>query len=317
MIRTPASLALAFVLTAAWYSGPARAGDVAASELESVLTMRLGGEITIGKNGEVLDYRVDDTMSPAVSKIVDDSIRHWRFWPVEIMGNPVRARTRMLLTLRGTPADGGYSIKIENTRFGAQEDGAKSDRETAKAAYTEPTFELRHKVIPVAPRSNLRGSVRVYLHIAPDGRVDHADAVQAALFNAKGEPALLADALGEMIDSAVSALQQWTFTVHAPDDKPFTGTSVAVPVLYMTEYVPRRNPVTGTRRLGRVAPDMSLFTATGSWRSEVRSTWHRPDWYHPKETDQRVGVSDAGSAGSPVGLSSPFRLREDSTERTL
>lgn len=317
MTRTTAGLALAFALAGARYAGPVQAGDVTANELESVVTMRLGGEITIDKDGEVLDYRIDDAMPPAVGKIVDESVRHWRFWPVEIQGKPVRARTRMLLTVRGTPVDGGYSIKIENTRFGEQMDDAKSDHETAKAASTEPTFEPRHKVIPVAPRNNLRGSVRVYLHIAPDGRVDHADAVQAALFNAKGDPGLLADALGEMIDNAQSAIRQWAYTVRTPDGKPFAGTTATMQVDYLTEKLPQRNPVTGARRLGRVTPDRSLFTATGSWRSEVRSAWRSPDWYNAEATDQRVGVSDAGGADSPAGLTSPFRLRGDSAERTL
>ena len=112
----PLLLALAF-------AAPVGASDTTYPQsLESVLTLRLDGDIEIDANGRVLSHKLDTELPPAMSALIDKAVARWKFQPPTEDGKPLdRARSRMHIALVANEVekDGkkGLVMKIENVRF--------------------------------------------------------------------------------------------------------------------------------------------------------------------------------------------------------
>jgi len=78
-------------------AAPAAAATPVAGE--SVLTMRVDGELTIGTEGQVLSYKIRSKLDPTLQAMLDKSIPRWHLAPVRQGGKPVNAKTPMRITL--------------------------------------------------------------------------------------------------------------------------------------------------------------------------------------------------------------------------
>lgn len=78
------------------------------------------GEIAIGTNGQVSDYRLKNTLSPTIVALVDRNVRGWKFEPVLVDGSPVVAKTTLRILLKAEPVFGKdeYAISISSISFG-------------------------------------------------------------------------------------------------------------------------------------------------------------------------------------------------------
>lgn len=92
--------------------------NVSAQEAEYRLD--IDGDIEIGPQGEVLNYRLHSELKPAVAKLVEQSVRRWRFEPVLVEGRPVIAKTGLHLEVLATPTPdtSGYRLQVEQVWFG-------------------------------------------------------------------------------------------------------------------------------------------------------------------------------------------------------
>jgi len=54
------------------------AGPALAVETAPTLEMSADGQIQIGPDGSVTDYRLDSKLPPAVAELVDKDVRRWR-----------------------------------------------------------------------------------------------------------------------------------------------------------------------------------------------------------------------------------------------
>lgn len=88
------------------------ADDDAEFELEAV------GMIDVGPDGSVHDYVLETELDPDVAKLVDRTVRGWRFEPVLVEGRPVIATTRMRLQLEALPRDDGFALRVADVAFG-------------------------------------------------------------------------------------------------------------------------------------------------------------------------------------------------------
>ena len=84
---------------------------------ESVLTLRVDGDLTIGPGGKVLAYQTRTTLEPQIEVLVSKTVNGWRFHPVTVDGVPVVAKSPMRITLAATEANGGYAVRVDNVTF--------------------------------------------------------------------------------------------------------------------------------------------------------------------------------------------------------
>ena len=267
---------------------------------ESVMTMRVDGELAIDTQGQVLDYRIDTKLQPELQQLIAKAVPSWLFWPVVIDGKPVAAKTNMRITLAARPVDTGYAIKVDNVTF-RTESASPPDPRLYKDTVSITSKSMKPPGYPKGlQQAGAEGMVLLYLKINLDGKVDQVTAAQSSLFNIKGSAKTMETGLALLEASTVTAAKRWTFQVD-PKGKAVTDEdlTISVPVLYL---LAKKN-----------------INAAGLWRQEVRGPMHRAPWLHQIgdiRLAQRPGVSDFDS-GEMLPLTSPFKIRDGVVGKAL
>lgn len=121
------------------------------------LQLNVMGDITIDPTGGVLDYAIATPLAAPVKRIVDQSVRKWRFEPVVRGGRAVNATGKMFLLLTALPVGGGYRMKIDKVQL-----SSARGHMVAMGRLEYPRLAARKKVgaeVAVAVRFNAAGAV--------------------------------------------------------------------------------------------------------------------------------------------------------------
>lgn len=286
------------------------ASDPATVQGESVLTLRVDGELTIGPDGGVADYRIRTKLDPQVETLVKRAVPTWRFKPILVDGKPAIATSPMRITLAAEEMAEGYRVTVDNVVFRpnteeeyqAEQASRKAHRRISVAGEAPgPQVAISSKSMqpPKYPsglqRSGVEGIVLLNLRLNPDGTVAEVFAAQSSLLNVKGREALLDRARVMLERNASDVAKRWTFQVKAenPAALPPEHLTVRVPVEYML----------GSSGSG---PD----ALAGKWRHEFRGPNRTAPWL-PGEQASRIGVSDLNVNELLAGIS-PFELSDKS-----
>ncbi|SHE45344.1 energy transducer TonB [Thermomonas hydrothermalis] len=263
---------------------------------ESVLTMRVDGELTIGTQGEVEAYALRTELTPDIQKMLDKAIPKWAFVPIEQDGKPVRAKTPMRITLVAREiGEQKYEVKIDNVIFSPL---TKEDREAAERAAGKAVARMNRLPFPRYPQelmlAGIEGSVLLRLRLNPDGSVADVFAEQSSLYNVKGSRRALDKARALLEKSATDAARKWTYSVENASAEQTQDIDVKVPVKYSLK-----------------GPDEIERDGVGVWRYEYRGPRLDPPWKKADDMEPIVGVSDLNN-GEMVSGNTPFRLRDRS-----
>lgn len=274
---------------------------------ESVLTLRVDGDVTIDPEGKVLAYQLLTELDPQIEKLITRAVPAWRFKPILRGGSGVSANSPMRITLAAKETNGGYEVRVDNVVFRAitkanSEAELTSEKMTGGMAHASgesaPKASITADTLlpPLYPdglgRAGVEGLVLLNMRLKPDGTVAEVFASQSSLFNLKGKPVLLDRARTVLEKSAVMAARQWRFKVEArePSALKASDLTVRVPV----EYILHGGQMTGS--------------LAGKWRHEYRGPNSRVPWLLEEEL-QRVGVSDL-DGGEILAGTSDFRLAD-------
>ena len=279
---------------------------------ESVLTMRVNGELTIGTEGQVLSYKIRSKLDPALQVMLDKSIPRWQLTPVRQGGKPVNAKTPMRITLAATQIPQGYEVRIDNVVFTpiSKEDyeakiaAARAIREGGEAITvgdappSQPVvFDSKRMLSPPRypvglMRAGVSGAVLLHLRLNPDGTVADVVASQSSLFDIKGASGILDKARGLLEKESIRAARSWSWHVDAAHPELLTADdlTVCVPVEFRMD-----------------SPGKQGDDNTAVWRQEFRGPNLPVPWLLGKPGEQVVGVSDLNN-GEQVSGSSPFQL---------
>jgi TonB family protein len=287
------------------------------AEGESVLTLRIDGELLIDPEGRVQEYRISTKLDPQVEKLVAREVPAWRFKPIVLDGKPVAAKSPMRITLAATEAKGGYEVRVDNVVFRSN---TKEEYEAQQAAERalheqgrrigvagepsipeEPVNITSAKLTPPGyPKglmmAGVEGVVLLNLRLNADGTVAEVFASQSSLLNVKGSPQLLDRARSLLEKNAAAAAAKWRFTVEARNLaalKP-SDLTVRVPVDYLLS-----------------SPGSKQASLTGKWRNEFRGPSYPVPWLLDADEEPVIGVSDLDSGEFFAGASS-FRLTDKS-----
>ena len=283
---------------------------------ESVLTMRVDGELTIGTEGQVVAYNIRSKLDPTLQALLDKTIPRWHLAPVRQGGKPVNAKTPMRITLAATQIPQGYEVRLDNVVFtpiskedyAAREAAARAIREGGEAITVgdappaQPVLLDSKRMLspPRYPtglmRAGVSGAVLLHLRLNPDGTVADVVASQSSLFDIKGSSSILDKARGLLEKESIRAARSWTWQVHAAHPELLTADdlTVRVPIEFRLD-----------------APSKDGGEAVAVWRQEFRGPNLPVPWLVGKAGQQLVGVSDLTGSEQVAG-SSVFQLSDRS-----
>ena len=265
----------------------------------SVMTMRIDGEIAIDTAGKVLDYKITTPSTPEMQQILDKSVRRWTFQPVVLEGKPVAAKSRMRITLAAREARNGYAVSVDNVTFRGDPGGEAAPSATEGVPVSIATGVMRPPLYPKnLARGGVEAAVLLYLKLSLDGSVEQAIAVQSSLFDVRGSANIVAQARKQFEDSALSAARRWKFAVTARSTTPTASDlTVSVPVQYTMVNHANRDE-------------------TGSWRVELRSEKNIVPWLVDATDAQDIGISDVDT-NDVLSIASAFKLNTDVVGKAL
>lgn len=271
----------------------------------SVMTMRIDGEIAIDAAGKVIDYRITTPIEGELKPLLDKSVRRWTFHPVLVDSKPVQARSSMRITLAAQAVQTGYRVIVDNVTFGADLDSAARAEPRpggdSSGRGEAPILVVANRPMPAYPRSlakaGVEGAVLVGLKLTSDGNIENMIAVQSTLFNVRGRDAILAKARELFEDATLRAIKHWKFSV--PDNK----------------ETPTASELSGVIRVVFKMPKTVASDAPGQWQVELRSEKRIAPWLRDTPA-QSIGVSDLGD-GEMQPVASAFRAPEGVIGRAL
>lgn len=268
MLRLAAS-ALAVAFTAHVYADTSKS---------PVVEMSAVGEVQIGTDGSVTDYRLQSKLAPALANLVDRGVRAWHFEPVLVDGKPVVAKTAMRVNLKGVPVDAdNYRIEVTNVIF----------REPhITSHFTPPKYP--HSAVA----DHVGAKVLIYVKMDEEGNVVAAEPYQTNL-DVRTNSEMEAAAFRKMFEKAcLDAVRSWHFDVTETLNGKKVGTVAMVPFAFS---------LLGAS--GREVRD-------GQWKAYVPGPIHESEL--GKEAKIANGETFAGlTEGQAQSLNSRFKLRDD------
>ncbi|RZA16810.1 MAG: protein tonB [Lysobacteraceae bacterium] len=216
---------------------PALAGhDVSAMRKQAEFSMLVEGEVVIDPDGKVRSHTLDPAahLTDDLTGFIDKAVAQWRFHPVKVDGNVVRARVPMSLRLVISRADDeSYTLRIASTYFGASDAEASAGKTDGDAALPR----AQRLKPPLYPREALRlgakGTVYLIVQMGLDGKVVAVDAEQVNL-RVVGTSQQMTSMRKLLADAAMRAARGWTFAPPARGTEgDRDGWLVRVPVTYM------------------------------------------------------------------------------------
>ena len=276
---------------------------------ESVLTMRVDGELSIDPEGRVINGQ---DMLAEVKAFSTGSFGWYLNGKTTILvdGKAAIATSPMRITLAAEEMAQGYRVTVDNVVFRPNTTQQYEAEQASKKAHPRmsvageapaPLVWITSKRLqpPKYPselqRVGVEGMVLLNLRLNPDGTVAEVFAAQSSLLNVKGGSSLLDRARTMLERNASAAAKRWTFDVASEGQSPLSAEAltVSVPVDYM---------------LG--SPGAGPEGLTGTWRHEFRGPNLAAPWL-PADHASRVGVSDLNGNEMLAGVS-PFELSDKS-----
>ena len=256
---------------------PAPSSGLEVSKSESVMTMRVDGELVVDTEGRVTNHQITSEVTPEIRAAIDKSIPQWRFEPVASEdGKAIPFKTLMRITVvaRQLP-DGNYSAQIENVRF---HDGKKPDyRAEAKEKGIEMVVRPRPKYPALMLGNGVNGAALVQILFTPEGDMQDAVVVQSAMFNVRGDSQLLQQAVAQMEREALTSVRR-TKVKFGPDIDLSSPSQRSGAVMIKFSMVGK-------------ADDGETSRKAGQWRQEQRGPLRAAVWFDDKR-DARIGISD-------------------------
>jgi hypothetical protein len=235
-----------------------------APSLESVLTLRVDGNIEIDAHGRVASHKLDTPLPEEYVALIDKAIAGWKFKPPTDGGKPVdRARSRMRIALAAHEVGEHFVMKVDNVTFPF--DGPTPGR-IWKVKGRDPKFD-----------GNAEALLTLKVKVDATGRMLNVSPSQCAVFALHRHDS--AEQVCRTLErNSVAALRASKFEVTPgtdPEQEFFTGTAA---LHFVADHkAPEKHDV------------------FGQWRRELRTPYREAPWL--KADAPRVGTADVSGSG--------------------
>ena len=282
--RLPLLLALAF-------AAPVVAGDAPAlPPLESVVTLRVDGNIEIDANGKVVSHTLDTAVPEALQSIIDKAVATWTFAPPTEDGKPVeRARSKMRVSLSAKDVEQGgakgLAVKIDNVTFPP----AQTEKRAPGDATLRPRDKLKH------PGLSAEALVTLNFRYDPSGKIVDVAPSQCTIL-AVDKRLTPEEACEALERHSVQGFKRYHLKVEpGGKDELQPGTMAFMYASY------------GSRN---ARPE-----TTGQWRPELRTPYRKAPW-EPADAP-RMGTSDVDDNGGGLASQTAGLTLLEGTGKTL
>jgi hypothetical protein len=243
--------------------------------MESVLTLRVDGEVEIDAHGRVASHKLDTPLPDEFQTLIGKAIAGWKFMPPTEDDKPVdRTRSRMRIALAAHEVGKVFVMKVENVTF----PGSPSHRVGVRSAGSLMVVERS------LPKYDGTAEALLTLQAKVDrtGRVLDVSPSQCTVLalrkNGNAE-----QAWRTLERNSVAAIRGWAFE-FVPGDDPelepdFATANVAL------------NFVTSLESPAKQA-------VPGQWRRELRSPYRNAPWSKPIPRASARRMSAAASWSS-------------------
>ncbi|MCE7032123.1 energy transducer TonB [Lysobacter sp. GX 14042] len=232
------------------------------------------GTVDIEPDGSVSGYALDqpEQIPEYVRAALAGRVPAWRFEPVLVEGEPVRARSPMSVRMLAKPVgEEGLAISVSGASFGESGDHPAP----ARKRFAPPRY-------PTGPLyDGVQGDVYLLLKVNLQGAVDDVAVEQVNLRTLVPEGRMEA-MRREFAKASTRAARAWRWTRTDAENAPEEG------------YWTFRMPVAFS--IGRPGDDME--PEYGQWQPYLPGPRHRPGWV--PESD--ASAPDALLAGEPQAL---------------
>ena len=257
-----------------------------AGESAPMLEMSADGEVQIGVDGHVSDYRLQSKLSPQLAGLIDHDVRGWTFEPVVVDGTAVVAKTAMHLDLKAEPGatKDSYTMRIANVTFG---EPRRSHDKERPPVYPEAAISAR-----------LGAKVLLYVRLDETGKVVEVQPYQTSL-DARQSSENEAERWRRMFEKAsVSAARAWRFDLSETVNGRTIGTTAIVPIVFNVVGPGTHNP------------------APGEWKPYLPGPVRPASWIKSEQVADNRDLSTLQD-GQALSLESRFRLKDDVVGKTL
>lgn len=282
--RLPLLLALAF-------AAPAIAGDAPAQPpLESVVTLRVDGNIEIDANGKVVSHTLDTAVPEALQSIIDKAVATWKFAPPTEDGKPVdRARSKMRVSLSARDVEQGggkgLAVKIDNVTFPA----AQPEKRAPGDASLRPRDRVKH------PGVSAEAVVTINFRYDPNGKIVDLAPSQCAILAV--DKHLTPEQACEALERhSVQGFKRYQLKVEPGGKDALESGTMAFKYASYGSHNAR--------------PD-----TTGQWRPELRTPYRKAPW-EPADAP-RMGTSDVDDSGGGLASQTAGLRLLEGTGKTL
>lgn len=217
-------------------SPSAHAGSKLAEARKSVeASMKLSGDIVVGSDGRVLEYKIDkaEKVDAPMIAFAGRQIHAWKFEPQQADGKPVQVKNKMYLSLRLKKLDDdNYELSFVGAYFRPwlDEDAEKTEKLDIEAKSRRDSG--RRMDPPRYPMDMVRmgasGTAYLLVKVGAEGKVEDVVAEQVNL-RFISQPKTMELARRKFADAAISAAKQW---VLVPPTEGESYHVVRVPVDY-------------------------------------------------------------------------------------
>lgn len=204
-----------FLACALLSSACASVAAIAATAEAPPSELLVDADVRVAADGTVADYRLNGVLDHGLADRVEREVRQWRFEPVLREGQPVPAKTRLLISLQPAQDWGRWVV--------------------ADVSSGRPALARRELLMPDYPESGLRAhlSARVVLDVrlAPTGKVDEVHVEQTSL-DRPMDPKLAAQWADIFDPPSVRVAKSWKFLPPDSVDGQPVGTSFRFAIVF-------------------------------------------------------------------------------------
>lgn len=183
------------------------------------LRLQVAGTIGIDETGAVDTFEVETALTPAIREVVDRGVRRWRFEPIIDSGRPVKAQTRLSLTLVAVQDGDGYRLRIDDAYFGSLQ--SLGDQLTK-----HPVHYPRN-----ALRRRLGARVVLAARTDPSGKISEVHSYQVSLSTDMPERAAR-EWREEFYRAARAAVLQWQLDPVELINGNSAGSTLLIPIMF-------------------------------------------------------------------------------------
>ncbi len=181
----------------------------AIAENETQLVAKINGEISVNASGEVKQILLTNVNDAKLKAYLINKIKSWVFYPIQINGKPVEARTELEFDVILTYASDKSLRQFQFSNVSIKASSLEAEINKKQGFKRSGKFRISYPIF--ANRKGVEAKVAVAVDITADGKVKKADVTKLEIMNVDNI-SLAKSYSKEFAETALKGLLRWQWT---------------------------------------------------------------------------------------------------------